>query len=223
MQTIPQPITAPRPIVQPNATWDDYLTWRDNDDVNKIAFHQLNPQQSWLWIDMGKEGPNHARFGDLLTAIFFIWAMVHPEETIDSFGRCLLEKPNTQVCAPDLVIYKGEHIPNWQPGQPRRIDLSRDRIPDLVGEISDTTLSQDLDEQKHLYASLGIPEYWVIATKSAQVFAFTLTASGQYKPCDTSKILTGLSIDLIEQTLDRLSRSTNTAAANWFMQQLQKN
>ncbi|MBP0031090.1 MAG: Uma2 family endonuclease [Roseofilum sp. Guam] len=36
---------------------------------------------------------------------------------------------------------------------------------DLVGEISDTTLSSDLDQKKHLYASFCIPEYWVIDVK----------------------------------------------------------
>jgi Uma2 family endonuclease len=210
MQTISPPSidnhTHPRPIVQPNATWDDYLSWRDNNDINKIAFHQVNPHQSWLSIDLENEGPNHARFADLLTMVFFNWAFIHPEVSFDSCGRCLIERPNTHACAPDLVLYKG----------------SRDRLPNLVGEISDTSLSFDLDEQKHLYASLGIPEYWVIATKSAQVFAFTLSASGHYEPCETSIVLPGLPISLLEQTLDRLDDSTNTAAANWFMQQLQQ-
>lgn len=40
--------------------------------------------------------------------------------------------------------------------------MRRHHLPDLVGEIADTILSLDLDEQKQLYASLGIAEYWVI-------------------------------------------------------------
>lgn len=208
-------------IEQRDATWDDYLSWRDQAIVTKIAFHQLTSETSWLWVDMGKEGPNHARFSDLLTTMLFLWAMAHPEDAIESFGRCLLENPTTQACAPDLVLYKGQDIPQWQPGEPRLINLAQHRIPDMVGEISDTTLSQDLDEQKHLYASLGIPEYWVIDVKGRQVFAFTLTETGTYQPCTESNVLTGLAIDLIEQTLNQLDTKTNTAAANWFMQQLQ--
>jgi hypothetical protein len=38
---------------------------------------------------------------------------------------------------------------------------------------------------------------------------------------DTSQVLTGLPITLLEQTLERLVTETNTAAAKWLMQQLQ--
>lgn len=203
-------------VHQRNATWQDYVQIRDSADWNKIAFHQ-----GWLWVDMGKEGPNHAACSDLLTAIFFIWAFLHPDVVLQSYGRCLIEKPNTQACAPDLVLYRGENIPKWQTGEPRRIDLSRHRLPDLVGEIADTTLSLDLDEQKQLYASLGIREYWVIDVKGMRLFAFGLTESGIYETIQVSQVLTNLPITLIEQTLERSMQETNTAAANWLMQQLQ--
>jgi hypothetical protein len=36
-------------------------------------------------------------------------------------------------------------------------------------------------------------------------------------------VLEGLSIALIEQTLEQLDHETNTAAANWLMQQLRAN
>jgi Uma2 family endonuclease len=69
------------------------------------------------------------------------------------------EKPNTKAGTPDLVLYWGEDYPRWQPGESRRIDLNQWRVPNLVGEISDTTLATDLDEKKQLYADLEIPEY----------------------------------------------------------------
>jgi Uma2 family endonuclease len=199
-----------------DATWADYVQVRADLDWQKIAFCK-----GWLWVDMGTEGPGHARFSDLLTAIFFLWAFLHPEEPIESFGRCLIESPETHACAPDLVLYKGENIPQWQTGTPRRIDLAQHRLPDLVGEIGDTTLSLDLDEQKQLYASLGIAEYWVIDVKGMRLFAFGLNANGVYERIEVSQILNGLSIPLLEQTLERLATETNTAAANWLMQQLQ--
>jgi len=82
-------------------------------------------------------------------------------------------------------------------------------------------LSLDLDRQKQLYASLAIPEYWVIDVKGRQLFAFGLTARGTYEPIQVSQVLTGLPIALVEQTLERLTTETNTAAAKWLMQQLQ--
>jgi Uma2 family endonuclease len=198
------------------ATWQDYTNLRDQSDWRKIAFYQ-----GWLWADMGKEGINHARFSDLLTIIFGFWAFLHPEVTLESLGRCLIEKTDTQAAAPDLILYRGDNIPQWQPGEPRKIDLTRHRIPDLVGEVSDTTLSFDLDEQKQLYASLGIPEYWVIDVIGLRIFAFGLTDLGIYEPIEISQCLTNLPLTLISQTLDRLSQETSTAAANWFMRQLQ--
>lgn len=202
-----------------DATWSDYVTIRDDPEMD---WHKLSFHRGWLWVDMGKEGPNHASFSDLLTAIFFGWAFLHPEVVLQSYGRCLIEHPDTHACAPDLVLYKGDPIPKWQAGEPRRIDLRHHRIPDLVGEIADTTLSLDLDEQKQLYASLGISEYWVIDVKGLRVFAFGLTAAAYYEAIADSQVLTGLSIALLEQTLERLTTETNTAAANWFMQQLQQ-
>lgn len=209
--------TPPQPSREP-ATWQDYVAIRDNPalDWQRISFYQ-----GWLWVEMGKEGPNHAAFSDLITMIFFIWVFLHPEVVLQSYGRCLIECPDTHACAPDLVLYKGDNIPKWQPGEPRRISTERHRLPDLVGEIADTTLSLDLDEQKQLYASLGIPEYWVIDVKGCRIFAFGLGEDGRYGAIAQSQILTGLEIALLEQTLERLNQETNTAAANWFRQQLQ--
>jgi Putative restriction endonuclease len=203
---------------QRGATWHDYEAVRDGLDLDwrKIAFHQ-----GWLWLDIGTEGPGHSSFSDLITIIFGFWAFLHPEVTMQSYGRCLIEQPDTHACAPDLVLYKGGSIPIWKPGEPRRIVLDRHRLPDLVGEIADTTLGIDLDEQKQLYASLGVAEYWVIDVKGMRLFAFGLAATGGYEAIEVSQVLTGLSIALVEHTLERLTYETNTAAANWLMQQLQ--
>ncbi len=203
-----------------DATWQDYLALRDSTDPQlnwrKIAFYQ-----GWLWADMGTEGPGHASSSDLITMIFGFWAFLYPEPVLQSFGRCLIDLPETHACAPDLVLYKGDNIPRWRPGEPRRIELTRHRLPDLVGEIADTSLSLDLDEQKQLYASLGIAEYWVIDVKGTRLFAFGLTPDGAYEPIQVSQALPGLSIELVTQTLERLREETNTAAANWLMQQIQ--
>jgi Uma2 family endonuclease len=199
------------------ATWQDYIALRDDptQERMKLAFNQ-----GWLWVAMGGEGINHAGVSDLLTMMFGFWAAQHPEQLFTSLGRCLLEKPETQACAPDLVLYIGADYPQWQPGEPRRIDLTQSRVPDLVGEISDTTLTNDLDEQKHLYAALGIPEYWVVDVRGQRVFAFLLQENGEYKTCEESRSLTGLPISLLEEVLKRLSEGTNTSAAAWFAQQI---
>ena len=203
------------------ATWSDYEHQRDESetgDRRRLYFHD-----GYLRVnDMGWEGISHARVHDLFTLILGLWFIsLHPDQKAETFGNALLEKQGYQAAAPDLVLYLGDGAPTWEEGQSRRIDLNTWRIPDLVGEVSDTTLSSDLDEMKQLYAALGIPEYWVINVKGRQILAFGLQENGKYQPIETSLTLTELPITLLEQTLDRLTEESNISAAQWFMRSIQ--
>ncbi|MEM9163790.1 MAG: Uma2 family endonuclease [Cyanobacteria bacterium P01_F01_bin.4] len=86
--------------------------------------------------------------------------------------------------------------------------------------MGDTTLASDLDEKKDIYAALEIPEYWVIDVRGARVMAFRLQADGRYHQCEISQALSGLRIELVEQTFERLTEETNGSAAQWFAQQI---
>ncbi|HEY9878869.1 MAG TPA: Uma2 family endonuclease [Leptolyngbyaceae cyanobacterium] len=197
------------------SSWDDFSKLRDRlEDTErvKLFFHQGR----LLVTDMGWEGIDHASISDLFTMIFFIWSLLHPEQTVSSLGRCLLEQPGQGAASPDLVLYLGENYPRWQAGQPRQVDLTQWSSPALVGEISDTTLPTDLDEKKQLYALLGVLEYWVIDVKGRRVFAFQRQDSGRYQEIAASAVLAGLPIALLEQTLNRLTEESNTQAAAWF-------
>ncbi|WP_088889870.1 Uma2 family endonuclease [Leptolyngbya ohadii] len=198
------------------ASWTEYAALRDAPVQERT---QLFFNQESLWIDMGGEGINHSSFNSLLTGLLFVWAIQHSEQLYTVLSCCLLEKPKTQACAPDLVLYVGDDYPQWQEGELRLIDLNRLRVPNLVGEISDTTLATDLDEKKHLYAALKIPEYWVIDVRGRRVFAFELQ-NGKYDTCTHSQALAGLPIALLEQAIDRLATETNTRVAAWFAQQI---
>jgi Uma2 family endonuclease len=138
------------------ATWEDYLAYRDaqNDDNIGLFFNC----DRLLVIDMGKEGINHASINNLFTMLFAFWFSQTPGLIFTSLGGSLLEKPKKQAASPDLMVYVGSEYPTWQIGERRYINLEQWGVPDLVGEISDTTLTIDLDEKKYLYADLGIPE-----------------------------------------------------------------
>jgi Uma2 family endonuclease len=88
-----------------------------------------------------------------------------------------------------------------------------------VVEIADTTLASDLDEKKQLYLSLEIPEYWVVDVRGKQVLAFRLV-DGKYHECKESTALTGLPIQLLEQTLMQMDNANGNAAL-WFAAQLE--
>lgn len=200
-----------------SATWNDYIVLRDDDEIERI---RLFFAEGWLWFEMGGEGINHASVTNLFMMLIAFWKQLHPEQTITSLGGCQLEKIGKRASAPDLVIYVSDHVPRWEAGQRRFINLDQVRVPDLVGEISDTTLATDLDEKKRLYASLGIPEYWVIDVRGRQVLAFQLQESGSYQTCDVSQALAGLPIALLEQAVERLATEANTDAALWFSQRI---
>ncbi|MBW4678564.1 MAG: Uma2 family endonuclease [Microcoleus vaginatus WJT46-NPBG5] len=200
-----------------SATWEDYVRLREEpaDEDIRLFFNQNS-----LFVDMGNEGIDHARFNNLFTLLFGFWFALKPELIFDDLGGCVLEKPNQQGASPDLVLYIGEGSPRWQKGEPRRINLDNWRVPDLVGEVADTTLATDLDEKKQLYAALGISEYWVVDIRAERVFVFCLQESGNYKECQTSVALEGLSVSLLEETLQQLNQGTNGSAALWFSQQI---
>ena len=210
------------PLLWYAATWQDYIALRDapRDDASQGRM-RLDFDQDRMRVSMGGEGINHAKYSDLFTTMLFLWAIQHPDQVFDSIGRCLIEQPETQACAPDLVLYVGADSLQRKEGEPRKIDLARCRVPDLVGEISDTTLASDLDEQKHLYEALSIPEYWVVDTQGKRVFAFQLQ-DGKYYLIEQSNVLAGLTISLLNEAIDRMVKGTNTTAAAWFSGAIQE-
>ena len=199
------------------ATWDDYVMLRDDNNGDRYKLFFDNQK---LWIEMGAEGINHAKFGDLFAMILLVCATKFPDIKLSTFGGCQMEKKGQRAVAPDIVVYVGDDTPTWKVGQSRFIDLEQWRSPDLVGEIADTTLAIDLDEKKRLYADLGIAEYWVIDVRAYRLFAFKLDENGVYKQCEVSQVLPNLAISLLEKTLEQLTTKTNTEAAIWFSQQI---
>jgi Uma2 family endonuclease len=166
-----------------SATWDDYLAICDDPTIERI---RIFFDEGVMWTEMGEEGLNHSSVSDLFTMLIVLWKVHHPEQIIYSLGRCQLEKKGHEACAPDLVVYLDTPPPRWQPGERRFVNLDKAGLPALVGEISDTTLAEDLDRKKHLYAALGISEYWVIDVRGRRVLAFLLQ-DGSYEECETSE------------------------------------
>ena len=205
-----------------SATWEDYCKLRDELATDETRWQLTFDENALLAFDMGWEGINHAIIRELFVMLFFAWLTEHPGQAFTSIGQCLLEKEPIKAGAPDLVIYLGDRYPTWQPGESRKVDLHRWPAPQLIGEVSDTTLATDLDEKKRTYASLGIPEYWVIDVQGSRVFIFQLNENNQYQLCETSATLSNISVELLEQTIEKALLETNGQAAIWFAQQLKE-
>lgn len=212
------------------AIWGDYIAAVDA-NLQAASLGQNKGQntgnfriffnQGRLFVDMGWEGVDHARFRELLAMLFLVWfSQRAPGEPFDCLGGCILEKPEQQAASPDQVLYIGANAPRWQPGQPRRVNLREWRVPDLVCEVGDTTLATDLDEKKQIYTALEIPEYWVIDVRSAQVMMFQLSPTGRYEQIMASRALAGLPVQLLTQAFGQLATEANGTVAQWFAQQL---
>jgi Uma2 family endonuclease len=200
-------------------TWDEYEQWRDG-PTSKTAQWYFD-RNLFLMRDTAWEGMNHAQVKDLFIVLISLWCMAHSDRFAQSMSGALLEKPGLRAASPDLVLYVGSGCPKWQPGETRRIDLHRWRVPDLVGEVADTTLASDLDEMKQIYAALEIPEYWVIDVQGRRVLMFGLVR-GKYQEMEASGLMPGVTIALLEEALLRWTNETNISAAAWFMQQISR-
>ncbi len=200
------------------ASWSDYEACRDSlpSDVRARLFFD----DGYLLVDMGSEGPNHASVSDIFPILFFLW-FSQKGGRFKSFGRCLLEKTGYQAASPDLVLYLEEQdLPKWQPGDLRRINLDKNRLPNLVAEVADTTLAGDLDEKKALYAALQIQEYWVIDVDAARIFIFRLQEDGRYGQFEVSSVLEGLPGEVLSGAIARVKEGMTDSAAAWFNQQI---
>ncbi|PLS67475.1 MAG: Uma2 family endonuclease [Cyanobacteria bacterium M5B4] len=203
------------------AIWQDYERMRDalsNDaTIQKVQLffydHQL------LVENMGWEGLLHSEVRELLSLILGLWLMQHPEIKSKILGSCLMEKLGKQAAAPDIAIYIGEDLPKYRKGESRRINLDHEQVPNLVIEVADTTLDSDLDQKKHLYAELGVPEYWVIDTQSNQVFIFILQDQRYFK-AENSQLIVGFTASLLSQTIEQMKAGSNISAALWFSERL---
>ncbi len=215
-------ITTSLPVIidrQSSATWEDYLHRVENSqselDLVRVFFNC-----GLMWVeDMGNEGINHARFNKLFTMILYSWFLRLGDVKFELLGGCVIEKPPYQGAAADEVLYIGGDAPKYKSGGSRRVNLIEWRVPDLAVEISDTTLSSDLDEKKQLYLALAIPEYWVVDIRGKRVLAFRLV-DGRYQECIESVALLGLPIELLDRTLERMD-DDNGNVAMWFATQIQ--
>ena len=94
------------------ATWKDYIDCCADAEKSKVEHFRLFFNQGYLFVDMGWEGIDHARFRELLTMLIAFWFSRQPSQTFDCLGGCVLEKPKQRAASPDQVLYIG-------PGSPR--------------------------------------------------------------------------------------------------------
>lgn len=109
-------------------------------------------------IDMGKEGPRHYTAFMLAVKVFeaAFGAGFHVRPT----GPLALEDSEPQ---PDVAVV---------PGAPRDYAADHPATAVFALEVSETSLNYDRTTKAELYATAGVPEYWVLDLEGKQLHVF---------------------------------------------------
>ncbi len=125
-------------------------------------------------VEMSPEGPTHAYLadeaGDYLEALLGSRAKVREGRPITLPDNSEPE-PDIAVVAPLGQGYRNRH--------PYAEDVF------WLIEFSNTSLAKDLEPKRFVYASVNIPEYWVVNLKTSELIIFTNPQQGDYQSRQT--------------------------------------
>jgi Uma2 family endonuclease len=121
---------------------------------------------------------------------------------------CSYRKRGIREVQPDISYYLGEKA-NLIPNGTSIIDLNQYPPPDLVIEISKSTLNDDLGNKRLLYEELGVSEYWSVKVEYPQIFAFEI------------KVLPNLKIAVLESALQQARTGDQSQVGRWLISQFQ--
>ena len=197
-------------------SWDEFVQLIEQPDHQH--HHKAYYHDGQMRLETMPTGSDHARDHAILMLLIGLFGMVTglPLAPRDA---CSYRKPGSDEFQPDISYYVGDHA-TCIPKGTRIINLDEHPKPDLVIEISDTTLADDKGEKRLQYEALRISEYWIWDVKNAHLIAFAIAPDGSSRRIDTSKVLPDLSLPLLEAALQRSETSDQSAIGTWFMEQI---
>lgn len=133
--------------------------------------------------------------------------------------NCSYRKAGIGECQPDVSYYIGDRA-QLIPRGTTIIDLHRFPAPDLVIEVSATTLLDDLGTKRSLYEELGIAEYWVVDVDNTRLVAYAMRDRGSY-PIQVSQVLPGLDLGILVSALRRSRETDQSQVGAWLLTQFQ--
>lgn len=169
-----------------SATWDEYLKNIENPIYKKAKGYYYNGEHR---IEMTPIDNDHSLDHSIVTHAVYLYATLK-NISLNCRDNCSYRKPKLFEIQPDLSCYVGDNadaIP-WGTGI---VDLDQYPAPDLVIEVSNTSLSDDLGQKRLLYEDLGITEYWIVNVQNVQVIAFKIISNGSQR-IQQSEVLSGL-------------------------------
>jgi Uma2 family endonuclease len=197
------------------ANWVTYINTIDSPVREKNCGYYYN---GYMRIEDMPTGADHASDNGLIYLAVTLFCMVKGIPIQGLIG-CSYRKVEVRECQPDISFYIGDRA-NLAPTGKSVVNLDDRAIPNLVVEISNTTLEDDLGAKRLLYEEMGISEYWVVDVQNSLIYAFEMFDRGS-KRIDTSIVLPNLSIATITEALNRSKETDQAQVGQWLMSQFQ--
>ncbi|MBW4653286.1 MAG: Uma2 family endonuclease [Kaiparowitsia implicata GSE-PSE-MK54-09C] len=173
--------------------------------------------QDHMRIEMAPLGAGHARQNSVISKVVSLFAMVKALR-IAEFTNGSFYKTGERGCQPDLAFYIGAEF-QLPPQDNSPIDVNRFGPPTLAIEVGASSFKDDLGAKRLLYERLGVTEYWVVNVAEQDVIAFAV-ADQRSGEVQTSGVLPGLEIALVEEALVRSQQEDDSVLMRWLMESL---
>lgn len=197
------------------ATWENYLQELQSPAYEKARgyYHQHH-----MRLEIHPIGFDHSTDHALLALAINLFCILH-RIPLTLADNCSFRKAGERDCQPDLACYVGDQA-TQVPKDTGIVNLDRYPAPNLVIEISKSTLLDDLGTKRTLYEALGVQEYWVVDVQSVQILAYAIQSDGSHR-IERSNVLAGLMTATLEEALRQSRQVDQAVVGNWLMQQFQ--
>ncbi|AGY57235.1 hypothetical protein GKIL_0989 [Gloeobacter kilaueensis JS1] len=190
------------------ASWATFIDLANNPAYTHARFYY---HDGWMRVEMAPVGRSHAQDNSLIAAIVLAWA-IRSGQRLWGLVNPTLRKAELAEAQPDLAYYLNEVRLPGRTNAP--LDLAVYAPPDLVIEVSASTLNDDLETKRRLYAQMGVGEYWVVDSRSSQVTIFVSQLSTQSQ---RSQVLPDLDTLVLHQALQIGQAEGDAAAAQYIL------
>ena len=197
------------------ASWEEYLEAIKNFPENQGKSYYYN---GYYRLEMTPIGNDHASDHAILIFAVSLYATLK-NLAFNAKDNCSFRKSGYREVQPDISYYFADK-PNLIPYGTLIIDLNQYPPPDLVIEISKSTLNDDLGNKRLLYEELGVSEYWSGKVDDPQIVAFEIIDRGS-KRIDISKVLPNLKLAVLESALQQARTRDQSQVGRWLISQFQ--
>jgi len=197
------------------ATWDEYREIIEAPEYTKAKCYY---NQGKLRIEMSPVGNDHSRDHSIIIYAIILFANIKGID-LNGHDNCTYRKSGYKEVQPDASFYIGENA-NAIPWGTKIIDLNKYPAPNLVIEVSNTSLADDKGEKRLLYEDLSVGEYWIVDVPNVQIIALAMENGGSRRIRE-SNLLPGLKMEVLETALRRSRETNHGKVGAWLLNKFQ--